>query len=356
MLARFYKPVWLFVAIVAALVAFVGLASHSDGAVLASPALTITEYPLNPGTVYAGFMIRGPDNNVWFSEFLGAGRDAIARITPSGTITDFPVPGSSVRITAGSDGNIWYTRTGDGAIGKMTLTGAVVTYTLPAGITSTNGITSGPDGNLWITDKSGNQILRVTTDGQVTGQFPVPTPASGLTDIVTGADGNLWFIEWAANQIGRITPSGIISEFPIPTADAHIGLDITAGPDGAIWFGERRSYPDPGQVGRIASSGTVTEYPMRNGFTTAITAGSDGNLWAINSVPVAPKMTGDVIIRITPYGFIQGVSDVFYKCICAFITSGGNGKIWFTKTSSIATFDPRSVPPPSVFYFPLVSQ
>ncbi len=358
MLTRFYKRLWLFVAIVAALVAFVGLASHSDGAVLASPAIAITEYPLNPGAGYTIGIIRGPDNNVWFRELLSDGgswnRRAIARITPSGMITDFPIPGGPTRIAAGADGNIWYTQANVGAIGKMALTGTVVTYTLPAGISGTNGITAGLDGNLWVTDYSGNQILRVTTGGVVTGQFPVATPASGPYDIIASSDGNLWFIEITANQIGRITPDGTISEFKLPTADAIIH-GITAGPDGAIWIAEGRPFPIAGQFGRIAPNGTITEYPLRGyGLPTAITAGSDGNLWA--TTVVYPKMDGWVITRITPYGFITHVSDVFYNCSCGSITSGGDGRIWFTSFFSIGAFDPRGVPPPSVFYFPFVAR
>ncbi len=342
-------PLILLAALAAAI-----LGSQLGAPVSASPAVTITRYPLNPGTSTPRGISRGPDNNVWFFESLNAGGYAIARITPSGTITDFPIPGTPALMTAGPDGNIWYTRWDSGIIGKVTPTGAVVNYPLPAGISSANGITAGPDGNLWITDQSGNKILRVTTSGQVTGQFPVPTPSSGLSQIVTGPDGNLWFIEWVAKRVGRITLSGTISEeFPIPMGDPS---GITAGPDGAIWIGLFSQ-----KYARIAPDGTVTEYPSRYGQPYAITTGSDGNLWGVNRQSAKYIEVYD-IIRITPYGF---ETDVFSwacrNCGFAAITPGGDGNIWFTNSNDIGTFyigtfDPRGVPPPSVFYFPFVSR
>src|SRR5437868_1828448 len=55
----------------------------------------------------------GPDGNLWFTEQNGL---RIGRITPLGVVTEFnnfsafnsfaPVPGS---ITAGPDGNVWFT-------------------------------------------------------------------------------------------------------------------------------------------------------------------------------------------------------------------------------------------------------
>src|ERR1700693_1270861 len=63
-------------------------------------------------------------------------------------------------------------------------------------------ITAGPDGNLWFTGEP-NLIGRMTVEGVVT-EFPIPTPNSGLAGIAAGPDGNLWFLEGSANKVGRI--------------------------------------------------------------------------------------------------------------------------------------------------------
>ena len=80
-------------------------------------------------------------------------------------------------------------------------------------------ITAGPDGNLWFTEEGANKIGRITPSGRIT-EFPIPTASSGPDGITAGPDGNLWFTEGAANKIGRITPTGAITEFPIPTAES----------------------------------------------------------------------------------------------------------------------------------------
>src|SRR5256885_1213622 len=81
-------------------------------------------------------------------------------------------------------------------------------------------ITAGPDGNLWFTALSGNAIGRITTAGSFTA-FPIPTASSGPQGITAGPDGNMWFTERDGNKIGRITPSGAIIEFPLPKKDCR---------------------------------------------------------------------------------------------------------------------------------------
>src|SRR6266567_2497852 len=75
-------------------------------------------------------------------------------------------------------------------------------------------ITAGPDGNLWFTVQSfvGPYIGRITPEGAIT-EFPIPTPSSGPSGIASAPDGALWFAERFGNKIGRITTSGAITEF-----------------------------------------------------------------------------------------------------------------------------------------------
>ena len=129
---------------------------------------------------------RGPGRQSLVHGELG---DKIGRITPSGTVTEFPVP------------------TANG---------------------SPYGITTGPDGNLWFTE--GRQQDRPDHperhDHRVPDSHSPSAPPSGIT---AGRDGNLWFTEEAAGKIGRITPSGQISEFSVPTPESQPD-GITATP------------------------------------------------------------------------------------------------------------------------------
>jgi hypothetical protein len=74
---------------------------------------------------------------------------------------------------------------------------------LPAG-EQPNGITAGPDGNLWFTDLGGNGIGRISPAGAVTELAP-PSAFSRPIAIAVGPDGNLWFTEtYAGTPIGRL--------------------------------------------------------------------------------------------------------------------------------------------------------
>lgn len=111
------------------------------------------------------------------------------------------------------------------------------------------GITGGPDGNIWFTESLTGQIGRVTPAGVIT-EFPIPTPASRPTGITAGPDGTVWFTEMASGKLGRISPTGVVSEYSIPTANAEPS-GIATGPDGNVWFTENGA----NKIGRINVGG-----------------------------------------------------------------------------------------------------
>ena len=118
-------------------------------------------------------------------------------------------------------------------------------------------IVTGPDGNLWFTESDRGSIGRITPTGTIT-EFDLPYSGSGPYGITLGADGNLWFTERFQNLIGKITPSGTITEYYLPTENAQ-PWDITAMPDGTFWFTEE----NVDQVGWIDHLGNVMEVPDR---------------------------------------------------------------------------------------------
>jgi sugar lactone lactonase YvrE len=134
-------------------------------------------------------------------------------------------------ITAGPDGNMWFTDDFGGKIGRITPAGAITEFPVPHS-PRLEGIAAGPDGNLWFTDLRNDRIGRISTAGVIT-EFPLRPNAEPM-GITAGPDGNLWFTEFAADRIGRITPAGVITEFRVP--GFGVLWDITAGPDGNLWF------------------------------------------------------------------------------------------------------------------------
>jgi virginiamycin B lyase len=161
--------------------------------------------------------------------------------------TEFPVPKTQSLslggITAGPDGNVWFTASGgfpdEARIVRITPAGVMTPFLFPNSATSnTDGITAGPDGNLWFTEQNIDGIGRITTAG-VADDFPLAGNVSFPASITAGPDGALWFTESSAasNRVGRITTAGMITEFPVPTPGSG-PRSIAAGPDGALWFTE----------------------------------------------------------------------------------------------------------------------
>jgi streptogramin lyase len=261
----------------------------------------------------------GPDGNLWFTE---QSANKIGRITPGTFFTEFPIPTASsvpIGITAGPDGNLWFTENNSNKIGRITPAGFVTgEFPIPTPSSSPIGITAGPDGNLWFTELNANKIGRITPGGTVT-EFPLAT-GSNPGGITAGPDGNLWFTETSANKIGWITPAGIISAAAVPTPGSS-PFGITAGPDGNLWFTEVNA----NKIGRITPGGFFAEFPVptANSGPFGITAGPDGNLWFTENF-------GNKIGQITPGGFLTefplatGTSTIG-------ITAGPDGNLWFTQ-------------------------
>lgn len=333
--------VLLIVALGSGVVWFTRQRAVSVGCTLAPPATGLTatpqnnavgqviEYPVPTFSSGASGITAGPDGNLWFTELYG---NKIGRITVSGIITEYPIPTSSSGasgITKGPDGNLWFAESLSNKIGRITPNGNITEYPIPTSGSSPSGITVGPDGNLWFTEYNSGKIGRITPGGTVT-EFSVPVPQSHPEGITAGSDGNLWFTIIGtindSNEIGRITPRGVVTEYMVQAQIIDSSPDgITAGPDGNLWFTEYAS----DKIGRITPKGVMTEYAISTSGTlpSGIIAGPDGNLWFT-------EYASDKIGCITLKGVVTEYPIPTVDSGPDGITAGPDGNLWFIEYNS----------------------
>ena len=307
-----------------------------------TPAGGLTKYTQGLNLGKPADITAGPDGNVWFSE-IGGTTNAIGRITPNGTITEYPMQGSSDTIMVGPDKNIWFLDGGVEKIGRVIpSTGQLDEFGTLNGLmpgAHLNALASGPDGNLWFTDQGGAppRIGKITPTGTIT-EFPDMT-LKLPTDITAGADGNVWFTDNNAEVVGRIAPgTGTYTFYGLGNGLQMNGIPdgITVGPDGNIWFTD--AYSTSRELGTVKPSNPsahqIAEFAFpstHTGNEDDITVGADGNLWVEQANPGMPPSPGS-IARITPSGTITEFTNGLLPNANADgdqLENGPDGNIWF---------------------------
>jgi streptogramin lyase len=328
----------------------------------------------NPSSVFSRpFTIAaGPDGNLWFTDGNGF-TPAIGRITPTGTITEFPLPGPigntphPFQIIAGPNGNLWFTDSGNAssAIGQITPVGTITELTVATNTSNANtifpsGMAEGPDGNIWVTNEGCSSclpqgfsaaIVQVTPAGTITEFSSGLNPGSSLGNIAAGPDGNLWFADLGTTRaLGVVTPAGAIREFTTGLSSNSLPASLAAGPDGNIWFVDL-GCPSctplvPKAIGRIVpgvdgAPPTITEFSagltqtadLAGNGAIAIVTGPDGNIW----FPL-PGTIG--IGRIIPStGVITEFTSGFDpQTFPTAITTGPDGNLWVASSDTPAFF------------------
>lgn len=264
----------------------------------------------------------GPDGAIWFTD---SGNGVVGRITTHGTMTQTVVnEGVSNGITAGPDGALWFTSGGNPAhIGRITTDGDLTIFDDPDG-SYPHGITTGPDGALWFAE-SGGKVGRITTSGKVR-QFQVAASDATLQGIATGPDGALWVTQNGINssrlsdQVIRVTTRGKKKSYTVGAGPYF----ICVGPDGALWFTEEGSHA----LGRLTTAGAYAEFSLNDRYAVpmGIAAGSDSALWFVDGggQSYVGRMTTSGKLKTFQIPGDPGVEQ---------ITPGPDGAMWFTSPS-----------------------
>jgi streptogramin lyase len=295
---------------------------------------SVHEFALKTKYSFPSGITAGPDGNVWFTE---TGADKIGRITTNGDISEFPLSPASgpIGIVLGPDGNLWVAEAYANKIAMISPAGALIgEYAVPTANSDNRFITSGPDGNIWFTETRGNKIGRITPKGDIT-EFPLPGKGnSGPQRIIAAPDGNLWFTYDTSprDAVVRMTPGGVVTQFPIPESNPLAGNElpdgITVGPDGNLWFTELGSV-----IGVLTLSGTfVAQYPVQgpnsqNQDAAGITLGPDGRVYFT-------ARTSNSIGYIVPEGEHGAVPIPSARALPSTIIVGPDGNLWFTEDAA----------------------
>ena len=122
-----------------------------------TPTGTVTKFSAGITGNHPRDITAGPDGNLWFTESTDTEQSsqlstaggisnglawinatgAIARITPAGVVTEFPQASNAPvpnLITAGPDGNLWFTEVSNGQIGQFELTTPATTSSSIGGL------------------------------------------------------------------------------------------------------------------------------------------------------------------------------------------------------------------------------
>jgi streptogramin lyase len=256
-----------------------------------TPAGVVTEFTIPTPNALPQMIIGASDGNLWFTEFSttpAPGTSKIAKVTTSGTFTEFPTlfapppPDNPMGLVDRGDGNIWYVANGSSRVGFQGITTGVAGETsIPTANSGPFGIATAPDNNLYYTESAVDKIGRITN--LFTAQSEISLTTGTVPEaIVRGPDGNLWFTEFGTGKIGRLSPNSfsVTGEFPTLTPNAG-PTGITVGQDGALWFTEPGNGGSIDKIGRITTGGTVAEFasPVSGLGLRGIAVAPDGSLW-----------------------------------------------------------------------------
>ncbi|HUK33273.1 MAG TPA: hypothetical protein VLV86_05155 [Vicinamibacterales bacterium] len=257
-----------------------------------SPGGAYVEYPLQFGTGQNGIpnaaalAYGSTDGNVWVSGFNGH----VARITPTGTVTDFAAlngANEEVNIASGPDGAMWFydipffgaTTDNSSKLARIDIYGQVTTYPLGLGRDFFGSLLTGGDGNLWFMDTAKNAVEKFSIIDHTVTSYTLPANQTGGGNGVLGLDGNVWFTH--GNALARVQPDGTITEFKIPSGNQPSDL-VVAG-DGNIWFTEYEA----GKIGQLVVS--------------SITSGGNATINESGAI-----LSNDETIQVLPPGFLSG--------------------------------------------------
>jgi virginiamycin B lyase len=265
-------------------VTIVAVLVWTAGSAVAAPGVRLKQFRVPTANSQPRAITNGPDGNRWFTEGteFTAAPAKIARITPSGVITEF-APGVAdgcndcilTDIASGPAG-ILYATSNDPTLIRFDVTTG--TFQPPIQMPNTSALAgtlaiSGDD--VWITDFNNDVVWRYRISS---GEF-TSVPATDPSDVAVDAAGNAWITEPDTSTLGRIDAvTGAVTRSPTSDGSTTVApRAVAVATDGQIWFTARFT---PQAVGRLdPATGSVTLFLVSNTGPEGIAASPDGTVW-----------------------------------------------------------------------------
>lgn len=295
------------------------------GSAVAAPTVT-GEFDL-PGM--PNQLAAGPDGFIWV---IVGGTNDFSRVSPDGTVTSYDATNLSnpVGVTAGPDGNMWFTQI-NGVV-KISpsdpLTGVATTINDIGGAQEI--ISNGTD--LWTA--SGDKVIRIPPASPNTPQIYT---INGLNarGIAAGSDGLIWIADFGSSRVFSLTASDVQTPYDL---GANAGVqDVAAGPNGQVVI------PRPGQqnIGLLSPGGTPTSFPTPAGDPFGATFGTDNAYW------VAQFLSNN-LGRLTPDGQYSVLNGLSANSGPRYVTAGPGNTLWVSlnlasKIARVSGVDPAPV-------------
>jgi virginiamycin B lyase len=288
----------------------------------AAPGAKLVQHRVPTDGASPSHIVEADDGAFWFTESFLNDQNAqphnVARITPAGDVTEFPVCDFCfpTDIAQGSDGNLYYTRN-DAPLGKVAPDGTDLGIVGEFFQFNGGGVAAHGD-DLWITDFNGLSVWRYDIPTDTLTEFPAPGTLP--QDVAVDADGTVWFSD-GNGAIGRLDPAtGAVTTTPVP----GFPREISIASDGSVWFTERFT---PQGVGRLdPATSAVTVYPL-DGGPQSLAPTASGGMWVTRS-------TAGNVVRMESDGTVSLSTKTVKGSEPWGITVASNGHPWFAMLSA----------------------
>jgi streptogramin lyase len=301
-------------ALVLALVAGLAMVGGTFAAAQAATLFQYKTYKVPTGNSEPGFITVGSDGNLWFTEGAefftpnpdpntgGTFHSNIARITPTGDITEFRVDGGGFPhdIVQGPNGVLYFSN--NQGLGRISTDGVVAPF-IDAPFSVGGQELDAHAGNIWITDFNARSLWRFNVASGVFTEFPIGDGSLfGPSGLVADSSGRIWF--GASSDRGGVIgvlDTTVRDKRNTPARENVTTFNVAGDPNGLtiatdskVWFTDRFNdtvgFLDPAHNNQVRQFPTLTP----EAGPQQIAAAADGGVWFTQAnIGNAARITAD---------------------------------------------------------------